>query len=51
MRGGGEDEYYRRQAAVNERMMALREQQAAYDQDLERFREQMLLRGPQSRWA
>jgi hypothetical protein len=51
MQGGGQDEYYRRQAITNERMMDLREQQAAYDQDRERLREQMLLRGSQSRWA
>ena len=49
--GRGEDEYYRRRAGVDERMMDLREQQAAYDQDRERLRERMLLQGSTSRWA
>ena len=40
-----------RQVAVDERMMDLREQQAAYEQDRERLREQFLLRGSTSRWA
>jgi hypothetical protein len=40
-----------RQLSVDERMMDLREQQAAYEQDRERLREQFLLRGPTSRWA
>ena len=51
MSGGGMDDYYRRQAAVNERMMALREQQAAYDQDRERLKEALQLRGSRSKWA
>ena len=39
------------QGGLDERMVALRERQQAYDQDKERLREAMLMRGPTSRWA
>ena len=39
------------QGGLDERMVALREQQQAYDQDRERLREQFLFRGSNSRWA
>jgi len=48
--GSGEDDYYNRRAAVDERMMDLRERQAAYEQDKERLREQFAL-SQRSRWA
>jgi len=44
MGGRGEDEYYRG-------MLALREQQAAYDQDRQRLIEALQLRGSTSKWA
>ena len=50
MAGGGQDEYWRRRAGVDERMMALREQQAAYDQDKQRVLEQFAL-SRRSKWA